>query len=1164
MQRPAITVLIIILLLFSSFALLGSSSAVTPREQLNSVGGQSSFLPQGLQVESNGTVVVSGLAVVHGSYFTTQYAGHGALFVSGNFIVEAGSTLLTYNLSIVFVKKASLLNDGKIYLNNSVITSYNLSMNAYPPLTINNYGTFTGNNTSLQFRGTFNSKSSTVTLTNGYYGRPGLSFQTEFSNTNLIFDKAKVYGNLGSGNLVNMNISGGNLYAYDTFFNIRYVLNNSASTVKYPGGVINLDLSNAYFLNFSMPVTPPVNKSYTFPMYTASGNAYFFDSVSVTLSSPEGYPVYNVPFAFGESSSPYLNSVNVGFYGNEYTKEFAPFPSSIGQNTIIYGIVDILDASGLFVYDLYYLNLLGQNQSVHFPAFPVFDGTSLSMVVSVPVLYVQVSAVNLTYSVTSVVKVNYTSYGSVSGTMGVSIGNEKIYSHTISSSSGVFTTVPISFSPTLQPGNYSLNVSFDGTSYYSFVPLSVPVTIHQDFFAQLGLSTNYSLSGGTQASAVVSVFVNLSGQFPSSTGLLNLVVNDSQGSHNFTSLIPIYPGMRSVFPFYSPVKEPGTSVVVYRVSLTPVLTFTLKNVYLKYLNQSLDANLIGEKSGIIQTGVGEATFYLNFSIDSLGVLNEWVLYQNQIAVDSGNITPGYENVTVPAVSGENYMTLELNGNNASVANSSTSFSTSFNFAPITIVGTAPPYILENQSTSLSLLLSGTGSIPLNEFRFLLNNNTIMLTSSSPTVSILGGVNVVQVYENVMGTYIMMAERTFISTVVPLPNFVVNSAQSLVGNYHIALTLATDSNTSINSMYIEGVGQSYSHLVTGNNETFFFHSKFSKFGTFQKIMVLTGTYKSLQFNVSMPVNVSVLYPSYSIAIVGSPVVQFGIRSVEIKLVNLNGTGYFGPTSFRVTGRGLLGGEYQWIYNETPQSNGEIRVSLPLDFGSYHVSAQLHEGGALRQISAANTINIELLVLPFWAYIVVIVGIAAVAGVYSFRFFRRSHGKRKKEKTFICYNCGRPVPFDAKICPHCRVKFSDQVKCGDCGSEIPRTMDYCPYCGNVMRQGIKLANYLKKKYRDYIAENRKDLEKSLGKVEDDVFWKRLSRGVLPIKKFEDFRAEFLVSGKYDLKGVIQCPVCGSGNLISDDQCAICGAPMHLIVAYDRKIKGENEGKREEEKD
>ncbi len=84
------------------------------------------------------------------------------------------------------------------------------------------------------------------------------------------------------------------------------------------------------------------------------------------------------------------------------------------------------------------------------------------------------------------------------------------------------------------------------------------------------------------------------------------------------------------------------------------------------------------------------------------------------------------------------------------------------------------------------------------------------------------------------------------------------------------------------------------------------------------------------------------------------------------------------------------------------------------------------------------------------------------------------KTKQKSDRYCPNCGRGIPFDAKVCPYCAKKFdslnqsiedrkeveiveSDEVEfiesdesniekfCSDCGRTVPDDARACPYCG-----------------------------------------------------------------------------------------------------------------------
>ncbi len=58
----------------------------------------------------------------------------------------------------------------------------------------------------------------------------------------------------------------------------------------------------------------------------------------------------------------------------------------------------------------------------------------------------------------------------------------------------------------------------------------------------------------------------------------------------------------------------------------------------------------------------------------------------------------------------------------------------------------------------------------------------------------------------------------------------------------------------------------------------------------------------------------------------------------------------------------------------------------------------------------------------------------------------HEKPIKTARFFCENCGRAVPFDASMCPHCGKSF-DAVKCPVCNyTGMPgEFLQGCPECG-----------------------------------------------------------------------------------------------------------------------
>ena len=1170
------------LLIMIAFLLTPFSYATLPNGGVQEQLSMNASLPQGVTVDPNGTVVVSGNVTLSGGVVSAIYAGHGAFFVSGNFIIQKGTVLHVSNLSIVFVQNASFINHGRAYFNNSIVTVYNLSINGIPSVTFLNYGYLLGNDTSLEFPGFLYSSSSTLILNGGYFGKAALSFSTTIVGSTMVLSKERVYGaqmlgkedSLGYQDLVSMNISRSTVYTYNTFFNLvppkpvkamgNKTNNSSASysstTGKYSGGYINLASSSIYLLNFSMNFSPSAygNDGYIFPFFgDAVSSAYFFDSASISITSQSGYPVFNLPYSMDASYSSYATIMNSGFRNVSYTQQYSPFPRVIGPLSDVFGLVDVYNETGLFTFNYYNLSIMGRNYTIQYPALPLFEGDPASITVTVPTVYFQLSGLNLTYSQNSTVLLNYSVlYGSVNGDVDVTLNNSVVYSTHLSAIAGSAGVLYFRVRPLTAPGSYYMNVDMNENSYYSYNLLSVPVVVHQDLSLNLSIVPVYHVRGMAPdfvTSGNVTIYVNSTGIFLPSYGELFLEMYNGSGYYNYSDYFSLVSGRVVTFTFPIPSDILLAHTIVYRLTVYPAMFYTFKSNYSKILNQSLQGILTRVNYHVVPAGVGSASLDLNFSVESLTAESNYSVYVNGISKASGYAAPGWTNLSIPIAVGKNFDVLELNGQKYGEGNASTAWNLTFYFYNVAFNASIAPYMTSGYPPLIHLNISAVGTSSLSMLSVYLNGTLIPLNGSSISFHAASQVNNLTVYENVLGVEVPVVQRVLTSEVVYPPPLKPSDAVSLVGVYHTSVSFTVPINSSITSVVMVGSGASYRNSTVNGIETFFFYSNFASGGIHDEGFVVNGTVHGLPFSVDLSIPVSVGYPSLSIDYLGQHIVEYGTKNVELKEINLNHTGTFSILTITVYSAGS-----SRTYVLDPNSQGVVTVPLPSGLGVYSVSITYNSGFSHETIVMKNVVTVSLFALPLWLIVAIIVAIGSIAGLFASRKLAVLMAPKKTNRMVRCDNCKREVVFDADKCPYCGVKFSDRMMCEECGAEIPRDSDYCPVCGLVFNKDLKLGQWLKKKYRTYIEEKKKDLEKVIGRLEYPEFWRMVIQGggSADIEQFEAFRQRYITSGSVLRSGLMVCPICGTGMMPTDPECPECHIRMDLVTGWytkEAELKG-----------
>ncbi len=1152
-----------------------SPSGVTLPLAINSSSGSN------ITIEWNGTVVISGEVAISGGQMSSVYAGHGAMYVSGNFIVKTGGTLRINNLSIVFVNNASFVNNGRIYSNDSMITVYTLSTHGLPDVTFFNYGLMVGSNTSLEFPGLLIASSSTLILSGGYYGRGAFSFSSDVVSSVLVFDEEKVYGSqmvsspdsLGYSDLVSMNITRSTLYAYNTFFNLappkplkqvgtgnksnNSSLSYSSTTGKYSGGFINMASSSAYYLNFSLDFNEASygTGGYIFPIFGDKvSSSYFFDSNVVNVASASGSPAYNLPFSLSENYSAYATAMNSVFRNISYTREYSPFPSTLGPSSVIYSLVDVYNGTGLYTFDYYTLNTVGNSYTVLYPALPLFVGSTMNITVNVPSIYFQVGSLNLTYSVRSTITLNYSGiYGDVDGNLLVTLGGVSVYSSHLSTVAGHNGVIAFYVTPHMSPGEYLLNVSMSENSQFSYNPISIPVVVYQDMVLNLSISPTYTTIGVAPHFTTidnVSVSIAASGDFNSSYGRLFFTVYNGSYYQNYSNYLSIRPGAAVSYFYQIPSSMLLSHQINYTLSVYPGLPYEKKTVYVHRVNESLLATLSGVKYVVKSTGVGSAVLELNLSVSSLTTDSNYSVYLNGHVKASGYTGPGETNVSIPIVSGKNYVVVELNGQAYGTGGVNSSWNKTFYFYPVTVTGSIPPYMTAGYPPLLTVNISVSNTSAAQLLTVYLNGTEIPYNGSGITVRGVSSVNDVTVYEDVLGYEVMMSNTTFSSIVVYPPPLTPSGVTSLVGFYHTQVSFNLLSNVSLTNVTMVGVGGAYNHTIKNGVETFSFYTHFISAGVVNELLTVNGTIHGLPFSLNITVPVKVGYPAFSITYIGKSIVEYGTRSVELREINLNHTGTYDTLTVTVSS-----GAFSQTYTLLPNGNGIVSVPVPSKLGinTYSFVVTYNTGFTHSSLTFRNVVTVSILALPSWVFGIVAAVIAAIAGFFVYGRVFKNRVITKVQRTVKCGECKRDVPFDADKCPYCGAKFSDRMYCEECGSDIPRTSDYCPVCGNVFNRNLKLAEMLKGKYRAYVGEKRKELEKVVGGIQDAEFWRMVAQGnkTLGVDTFEVFRTKYMISGSFSETGVTVCPVCGSGVVLTEDKCPNCGVSTEMIMDYFARV-------------
>jgi hypothetical protein len=820
----------------------------------------------------------------------------------------------------------------------------------------------------------------------------------------------------------------------------------------------------------------------------------------------------------------------------------------------VYGLVDVYNGSGLYTFNYYNLSAAGNSYTILYPALPLFAGDPANIVVNVPSVYFQMGSLNLTYSIKSSVSLNYSGlYGNINGQVSVDLGGKPVYSGRLSLVAGHSGALHFMVDPLMSPGDYWMNVTMSESSEFSYNPLSTQAVVHQDMQLNLSVSPVYTVVGAAPdftTVANVTVFISATGNFDSSFGEMYLEIYNGSTYLNYSDYISLQPGGQVFLSYPVPTAMLLSHQIDYTLRVYPGLNYMRESVYTSHLNQSLLASFLKVKYGVKGIGVGSASLNLNFSVSSLTAESIYSIYLNGVVKASGYATPGVINASIPVVSGKNYVVIELNGEAYGTGGNTSSWNTTFYFYPVSLTGSIPPYMTAGYPPLIHMNISVIGTSTSSMLTVYLNGTEVPHNGTSLSTRAVSSVNVVTVYEDVLGFEVLVADTTFSSTVVYPPPLIPMGVTSLVGVYHTSISFNIPSNVSLTNVTMIGSGNAYNHSIQNDIETFNFYTQFATTGTTDKVFIVNGTVHGLPFSVDITVPIKVGYPSFSVSYVGKHIVEYGTKSVELKEMNLNYTGMFDMLTVVVSS-----GTFSRTYTLSPNSEGIVSVPIPARFGiySYTLTVTYGTGFAHSTMVMKNVVTVSPVALPSWVFEGIGAVLFAVIGVFLYGRMSRNRAVTKAEKRVKCGECKRDVPFDADKCPYCGTKFSDRMYCEECGADIPRTSDYCPECGNVFNKNLKLAEMLKGEYRKYTAERRKELEKVLGKIRDAEFWRMIVQGnkTMNIDRFETFRTKYMISGSFSKEGVTVCPVCGSGIVLTEDKCSNCGVGMNMVMDYFAKM-------------
>ncbi|MEM3846042.1 MAG: zinc ribbon domain-containing protein, partial [Candidatus Parvarchaeota archaeon] len=427
---------------------------------------------------------------------------------------------------------------------------------------------------------------------------------------------------------------------------------------------------------------------------------------------------------------------------------------------------------------------------------------------------------------------------------------------------------------------------------------------------------------------------------------------------------------------------------------------------------------------------------------------------------------------------------------------------------------------------------------------------IPVNGSEMTVHAVSNVNNVTIYEDVLNVEVPVIQETFVSQLVFPPSLVPVVATSLLGIYHVGIGFHVPNNVTIVNVSMVGIGSSYSNITSGDLKTFFFYTDFTVPGIVDKVIMVNGTIHGLPFSVYLTVPIKVGYPTMHFTYLSKHVVEYGTKFVEIMETNVNHTGTLSPVNVTLVSDG-----YSHTYTLNPDAQGIIKIPVPARFGIYTYTIYINypSGFSHSTVIFRNVVTVTPLALTLDEYLLLIIAIVVIATYFVYRSVTPMIKAQTTSRTVKCNNCKRDVPFDADKCPYCGVKFTDKMYCGECGAEIPRSSDYCPICGNVFNKDIRLGEWLKRKYREYVDEQRKELEKIIGKIPDPAFWKMIIQGdkATNIMRFEIFRMSYILSGNFSMNGITVCPVCGSGLDLKADECPNCGVKTERVLEFFARV-------------
>jgi ribosomal protein L40E len=233
-----------------------------------------------------------------------------------------------------------------------------------------------------------------------------------------------------------------------------------------------------------------------------------------------------------------------------------------------------------------------------------------------------------------------------------------------------------------------------------------------------------------------------------------------------------------------------------------------------------------------------------------------------------------------------------------------------------------------------------------------------------------------------------------------------------------------------------------------------------------------------------------------------------------------------------------------------ADGTFYISLYVPAGlegDYQVHASVTIGDKTTT-SSGKAVTIKAIGengVPWWVYLIILAGIAAVIIGFSGYLYKYGLGKMVE-----CGECGALIPESSKRCPKCGVEFEvGTAKCSECGAWIPSNSASCPECSaKFITDAIEEEEdaYLKKMrehYEAYVDTFRDEARKTLGKKYSDGkfpdWWKKQPSYV----SFENWLSQEEEKRKV---GGSPCPSCGTLNPRGSTICHKCGSTLEMPKA------------------